>query len=89
MEELLWLENMFRTKYEIKAEYVGPDGVSKQEMRILNRVIRWTGSGITYEPDQRHAELIIAAMGMENSKPVSTPGNAESKDEQLPRPRQA
>ena len=35
----------------------------KQEARILNRIVRWTPQGWEYEADQRHAELIVKAMG--------------------------
>ena len=41
-----------------------------QETRVLNRIIRWTPRGWEYEADQRHAELIIRGMGMENAKSV-------------------
>ena len=43
---------------------------------MLNRTIRYdkeTGV-LEYEADQRHAELIIRTLGLENAKPVSTPG---------------
>ena len=49
----------------------------KQEARILNRIVRWAPQGWEYEADQRHAELIIQAMGMEKGKAVSTPGDEE------------
>ena len=45
-----------------------------QETRVLNRTIRWTPRGWEYEADQRHAELIVRGMGMENAKSVKTPG---------------
>ena len=31
----------------------------ENEIRVLNRTLRRTDSGITYEPDQRHAEIIV------------------------------
>ena len=80
-QELQWLEEKFSGKYEIRSEYLGPEGVCKPELRILNRVLRWTSTGIEYEPDQRHADIIIKDMGMMNAKPVTTPGVAETKEE--------
>ena len=53
----------------------------KQEIRVLNRVLRWMDHGLEYEPDQCHAELIIRDLGMDGAKPVSTPVTAETKDE--------
>ena len=49
----------------------------KLESRILNRVVRWTPQGWEYEADQRHAELIVKAMGVEKGKAVATPGEEE------------
>ena len=46
-------------------------------MRIPNRTVRWADDGVEYEPDQRHADLIIKHMQLTNSKIVSNPGIAE------------
>ena len=43
----------------------------------MNRVIRRTEQGWEYEPDQRHAEMIIGALGLEDARGVSTPGEEE------------
>ncbi len=48
----------------------------RPDVRILNRVLRWTFEGIEYEPDQRHAELIIQRMGLETGKPSGVTGVA-------------
>ena len=54
----------------------GPDEVD--ELRILNRVVRWGQEGIKYEADPRHADVLCA--GLAGTAPgVSTPGTA-SKD---------
>ena len=78
---LAWLERCMEERYEIKSEYLGPEDGLKQEIRVLNRVLRWMDDGLEYEPDQRHAELIIRDLGMDGAKPVSTPATAETKDE--------
>ena len=52
-------------------------GKELKEARILNRVVRWTPEGWEYEADQRHAELIVQAMGLEKARPVSSPGEEE------------
>ena len=39
----------------------GPKDV--QEIRILNRVLRWTENGYEYEADQRHAEILARDFG--------------------------
>ena len=42
----------------------------------MNRVIEWSESGITYEADQRHSDIIINLLGLDSvgSKSVNTPG---------------
>ena len=74
---LRWLDGKLSEAYELKTKYLGPDVARGHvsEMRVLNRVIAWSEDGITYEPDQRHAELIIKDMGLSgSSNGVVTPG---------------
>ena len=74
MKSLEWLQKGLEQAWEIKSEFLGPrtEGCV-EEMRVLNRVLRWTSKGLEYEPDQRHADLIIEQAGVSNCKPVSTP----------------
>ena len=72
---LHWLDSQLRSRFDMKTEKLGPGDGCKREVRILNRVLTWTQDGITYEADQRHAELIVDGMGV--SKPVTTPGSRE------------
>jgi hypothetical protein len=59
---------MFRKKleerFEVKTEVVGSLDSEKKEVRILNRIIRKTSEGWEYEPDQRHAELIVDGLSL-------------------------
>ena len=48
-----------------------------KEGRALNRVLRITEDGWEYEPDQRHAELIIEDMHLKDANSVTTPGEEE------------
>ena len=70
-----------KTKYDIKSQYLGPEAGHASEIRVLNRVLRWTRKGVEYEADQRHSELIVREMGMQAAKPVATPGASETKEE--------
>jgi len=78
-QSLRWLDAQLRSAYEIKTKYLGPDERlgHLQEVRVLNRVIRWSEDGITYEADQRHSELIVADLGLEAAKGVTTPGSRD------------
>ena len=53
-------------------------------MRILNRMIHWTDSGIEYEVDHRHAEIMLAELGLGmGSKNVTTPGVQMKREESV------
>ena len=43
---------------------MGPGKEDEKSIRILNRIVEWSESGIIYEADQRHAEIIIKQMGL-------------------------
>ena len=58
------------------------DGDCK-EMRVLNRIVRISEHGLTYEADPRHAEMLIKSFHLEESKPVVTPGVKTSIDEDV------
>jgi hypothetical protein len=68
-------------KYKLKVETLSGDIGDVQEVRILNKIVRWTPSGVELEADPRHAELVIKALELENAKPCKTPGiKEESRD---------
>ena len=65
------------------------------EIKILNRILRLTDQGLTYEADPRHADLLLSSMGLTASNSVATPGikdpeadsAATKNDESSERPR--
>ena len=89
--------SQLESRFEIKTQVIGaPNPVAGaraatgsgasvdqcvQEGRVLNRIIRVCSLGWQYEPDQRHAEIIIKTLGLGSSKPVKTPGEEENKKE--------
>ena len=44
-------------------------------MTILNRIVEWTNSGIQYEDDPRHVDLIIEELGLENANGSDVTGS--------------
>ena len=81
-EQLKWFGDKMKLKYELKMETLGPGEGQVQEIKILNRITRWCEGSIEYEPDQRHAELLVKELGLEECKPVATPSVSESKEQQ-------
>ena len=76
-EDAEWLENRLKERFEIKTHKIGGKENMSHEGKVLNRIIRRTQHGWEYEADQRHAELIVKTLKLEDAKAVSTPGEDE------------
>jgi len=73
--ELNWFKDRIQERFEVKHRgRLGGDEGDVKSIRILNRIVTWKPDMIIYEPDQRHAEIIIRQMGLQNANSVSTPG---------------
>ena len=69
------IKNTLSEKYKIKIEQLGYGGDNKSEIRILNKVVRMTDTGIELEADPRHAELVISELGLSSARPALVPGS--------------
>ncbi len=74
-KDLKWLDGQLRARYQLKTDFLGPGVGHSSQIRVLNRVLTWDDDGITYEPDQRHAEIIMKALDVQ--KAVTTPGTRD------------
>ena len=61
-------------EYEIKSQVMGHEKHLSQDVKILNRTLRWTQVGIEYEADLKHAGLIVKETETANMKKCNTPG---------------
>ena len=59
---------------------LGPDDECQRETTVLNRLLRWTQDAIEYEPDRRHADLIVQGMNVEDARTLSTTGVSEGSE---------
>ena len=75
--DVKWLESKMKERFEIKTTIIGNGKEDCKEGKVLNRIIRRNESGWEYEADQRHAELIVKTLKLEESKSVSTAGEDE------------
>ena len=76
-DELDWFENEMKAKYELTVGgRLGPGAKDDKEVSVLNRIVRWTDSGIEYEADPRQAEKLLEELdlGGDGVKGVVTPG---------------
>ena len=75
---------MIVTKFEVKFKVrLGEGDGDDKSVRVLNRVMEWRDhEGVRYEADQRHADIIVRELGLEEgSKAVKTPGVKEGSGE--------
>ena len=76
-DELLWVGAEMRKSFLIKEiGKLGGDADDMQELRVLNRVLRWETWGVRIEADPRHQEILIDGLPA-GPRSVSTPGVKE------------
>ena len=80
-EQLAWLDVKLTQQYDMKSEVLGTEANMKQEVRILNRTLRWGKKGIEYEADDRHAIKIMQECAVMNARAPKTPGTPGHPDE--------
>ena len=73
VDQLAWLEGKLKDTYEIKTQKILPFS-SCTEGNIFNRIVRWSEKGWEIEADQRHSELIVEQLELQDATPLSTPG---------------
>ena len=69
------VEKALRGKCDLRVDGSIGVGEVKQEFCVLNRLARFDerSGSIFYEPDPRHAEILLKDLGMETCKPVKSP----------------
>ena len=72
--ELSRIRAALEDKYKLKVEMLSGEKSDVREVKILNKIVRWTDRGIELEADPRHAEIVIRELGLEGSTPSKIPG---------------
>ncbi len=75
-KEAKWLKEQLENRFEIKTTVIGHGPEEAREGKVLNRVIRAVSDGFEYGADQRHGEILVRTLKLEESKAVNTPGEA-------------
>ena len=78
-DSLMKMNLALEKSFQVKTEFIGPDPGQQREARILNRVVRWEQTGITWQPDPRHAEISIEQMGLKEERLLKFSGVKEEK----------
>ena len=76
-KSLNWFWERIHERFDCKHRgRLGAGDKDVKEIRILNRIITWTASGIEYEGDQRHVEIAQQSLQLTGeSKGVVTPAD--------------
>ena len=76
------VQGKIQDKFEVKFRgRLGPGNEGDKGVGIFNGIVTWTADGIRYETDQRHAEIIICQVGLnDGSSSLSTPGVKDNQD---------
>ena len=75
---LLELKKWLESVYPIKANIIWRGSA---RIKVLNRRIRWGETGIVYQNDLRHVDVLVESLELENGNTVQTPTVDDVKDE--------
>ena len=64
-------------KYKLKVQTLGGRKECVKEIRVLNKIVRYTATGIDLEAGPRHAEIVIRDVGLIDGKPSKVLGKNE------------
>ena len=78
-ESLLELKKQQESVYPIKASIIGAG--STKSIKALNRRIFRRETGILFQHDPRHVDVLVESLGLENGNTVQTPNVDDVKDE--------
>lgn len=86
--ELKLLKDQLAKHFEIKHEIVGYGPGEVRQLRILNRVVTLEATGITWEADPRHLEVLVETLKLDKAKGLKIPGVVEGEDEHIKKEQQ-
>ena len=72
----LWKQ--LNERFQLKTTILGDGEKEVRQARVLNRLLKLTADGWEYEADQRHKEILLKNMSMEQCRVCATPGVATS-----------
>ena len=72
-KSLRWFRQVLESRFEVSTEELGDEREEEEvpETKVLNRIIRMDHEGWHYETDQRHGELIVRALNLQEAKSVA------------------
>lgn len=61
------LEGFLKQRYKVKSQIMGPDVGDEQELKILNRIVKYSDKEVSIEADPRHCDIIVREMGFDRA----------------------
>ena len=66
-----WIGDENQVQSEVESPKIGSDNLDEKELKVLNRIIKYTEAGIQLEADLRHAEVIMSQLGLTELKELT------------------
>ena len=76
------MKSELKREFSIKTENLGPGPEYVQEVKFLNRTIRWLETGMEIEGDEKHSQILVKEWCLENAKECTTPGVKANKPDE-------
>ena len=74
-DSLDWVQSQMEKPFLCKGEgRLGDGPTDLRQARVPNTVVTWESWGIKYEPDPRHAEILIRELEVQDKERVVSPG---------------
>ena len=73
------LKEQLESENPNKASIIGAG--SAKSIKALSRRLCWRGTGISYQHDPRHVDVLVESLGLENGHTVQIPKIDDVKDE--------
>ena len=74
-----WFTTELSKEFTIKSEVIGNRQGEVSQAQFLGRSIRRTADGYEYEGNTKHTKILLEEWGLEDCKPLSSPGCALEK----------
>ena len=72
-EEVTKMGAMLKKRWETRDQLIGARSSDLKELHILNRTLRWCQDELVFAADPRHAREVVDELGVNKSKPVTSP----------------
>ena len=67
-----------KKRWETRDQMIGSKAGHQKELRILNCTLRWCKGGLVFAANLGHGREVIDELGLNKSKPVSSPATADA-----------